>query len=332
MENAMGFKKKYSQAARVQGILRTLWTRNGITIGELSDEFVVNRRTIYRDLRALEDSGYPLLSEVVDGASLWSLDPSFKHVPALTFNLNELIALYSSRNLFKAHGLPLKADLESALKKIASALPAKNIAKLERMEGILLPLAKGSRSPSIDQNVFEVIQLALLYQNPITLEYQPRRGNRSFQCEVHPYSMVHHRGDLYLLCFVPKWNGMRHLAVEEITKAQRSRDRFEIPADFSVSDFLNVPFGIFQGKPLSVKILFDVELASYIKGRNWHPTQKIRASRNGEILFSMTASGKEEIKSWILGFGSKAKVISPKSLRNEIEEDISKALAQYRTP
>jgi hypothetical protein len=35
----MAIKKAYSQAARVQGILRTLGARHGITIGELAEEF-----------------------------------------------------------------------------------------------------------------------------------------------------------------------------------------------------------------------------------------------------------------------------------------------------
>jgi len=325
----MNVKKAYSQAARVQGILRTLWIRNGITIGELSEESGVNKRTVYRDLKALEDSGYPLLSELVDGATLWRLDPSFRHVPPITFSLNELIGLYSSRNLFKAHGLPMNSDLENALKKVSAALPAKNIAKLERLEGMFLPLAKGSRRPSIPKDLFEVIQLALLFQNPLSLEYKPRRGNRSFQCEAHPYSLVHHRGDLYLLCYVPKWNGMRYLAVEGIKKAERSKGRFEIRGDFSASDFLAVPFGIFHGKPMSVKILFDKELVDYIRGRTWHPTQKVEAAEHGKILFSMSASGKEEIKAWVLGFGPKAKVISPKTLRNQVKEELSKAWLQY---
>ncbi|MDO9351277.1 MAG: HTH domain-containing protein, partial [Deltaproteobacteria bacterium] len=38
-----------------QGILRTLGARHGITIGELADEFCVTKRTLYRDLKALED-------------------------------------------------------------------------------------------------------------------------------------------------------------------------------------------------------------------------------------------------------------------------------------
>jgi predicted DNA-binding transcriptional regulator YafY len=63
----MPTNKKYRQAARVQGILRTLGTRHGITIGELAEEFGVTKRTLYRDLKALEEAGYPLLSETVEG-------------------------------------------------------------------------------------------------------------------------------------------------------------------------------------------------------------------------------------------------------------------------
>jgi len=62
----MATKKNYSQAAMVQGILRTLGSRHGITIGQLAEEFGVTKRTIYRDLKALEEAGYPLISEIVE--------------------------------------------------------------------------------------------------------------------------------------------------------------------------------------------------------------------------------------------------------------------------
>jgi proteasome accessory factor B len=65
----MSVKKKYSQATRVQGILRTLGARNGITVGELAEEFGVTKRTLYRDLQALEEAGYLILSEVIDGTT-----------------------------------------------------------------------------------------------------------------------------------------------------------------------------------------------------------------------------------------------------------------------
>jgi predicted DNA-binding transcriptional regulator YafY len=57
----------------------------------------------------------------------------------------------------------------------------------------------------------------------------------------------------------------------------------------------------------------------------------IKQLKDGKILFTMTASGKEEIKAWILSFGAKVKVFSHKFLREEIKEDISRTLAFYRS-
>ena len=199
----MTIKIQYSQAARVQGILRTLGARHGITIGELAEQFGVTKRTLYRDLKALEEAGYPLLSEVVDGTTYWKLEPSFKGVPPVTFTLNELTALYSSRKLILFPGRsPFRAELASAFKKIESALPAKHIARLEKIEEIFIPLVKASKKIDLDKGVFETLQWALLNQNILKLEYKPRKGNRALPFEVHSYSLLFYKGEFYLLCFI----------------------------------------------------------------------------------------------------------------------------------
>jgi hypothetical protein len=48
----MGIKKKYSQAAIVQGILRTLGARQGITIGELAEQFGREETLVLKQLVA----------------------------------------------------------------------------------------------------------------------------------------------------------------------------------------------------------------------------------------------------------------------------------------
>ena len=327
----MSTKKPYSQAARVQGILRTLGARHGITIGELAEEFGVTKRTLYRDLKALEESGYPILSEVIEGTTYWKLEPSFKGVPPVTFTLYELMALYSSRKLIASPGRsPFRAELESAFKKIESALPARHIARLERVEEMFIPLFKAPKKTDLNKGVFETVQSALLNQNILKLEYKPRKGNRALPFEVHPYSLLFYKGEFYILCFVPG-KGMRYFALEGIKKAERMSERFEIPEEFSTSEFLKVPFGLFHGKPISVKVIFDKELSDYIQRHTWHPSQKIKELKDGRILLSMTASGKEEIKAWVMSFGVKAKLLSPKFLRDEIKDDISKALGFNRS-
>jgi proteasome accessory factor B len=325
----MSTKKQYSQAARVQGILRTLGVRQGITLGELAEEFGVTKRTLYRDLKALEEAGYPILSEVIDGTTYWKLEPSFKGVPPVTFTLNELMALYSSRKLIVSPGRsPFRAELASAFKKIESALPAKHIARLEKIEEMFTPMPKPSKKIDLNKKVFETVQWALLNQNILKLEYKPRKGNRVFPFEVHPYSLLFYKGEFYILCFAPG-RGMRHFAIEGIKKVERMKERFEIPKDFSTSEFLKVPFGLFHGKPIPVKVVFDKELSDYIQRQTWYPSQKIKKLKDGKILFTMTASGKEEIKAWILSFGAKAQALSPDSLRKDIGTSLSQAKDQY---
>ena len=71
----MGIKKRYGQVARVEGILRILGTRKGTTISKLAEEFGVTKGILYRDLKTLEQAGYPVLSEVDEGTTYWKLEP-----------------------------------------------------------------------------------------------------------------------------------------------------------------------------------------------------------------------------------------------------------------
>jgi hypothetical protein len=107
------------------------------------------------------------------------------------------------------------------------------------------------------------------------------------------------------------------------------KERFEIPEDFSISEFLKVPFGLFRGKPITVKVVFDKELSDYIQRRTWRPSQTIKTLKDGRILLSMKASGKEEIKAWVLSFEPKAKLIFPKSFRKEIVACLFETSAHY---
>jgi len=277
----------------------------------------------------LEEAGYPILSEVIDGTTYWKLEPSFKGVPPVTFALNELMALYFSRKLIiSPGGSPFRPELESAFKKIESALPAKHIARLEKIDEMFTPLVKASKKIDLNKGIFETVQWALLNQNILKVEYKPRKGNRALPFEVHPYSLLFYKGEFYLLCFVPG-EGVRYFALEGIKKAERMKDRFEISEEFSISEFLKVPFGLFHGKPITVKVIFDKEISDYIQRRTWHPSQKIKELKDGRIVLSMTTSGEEEIKAWILSFGSKAEVISPKFLTEEIKANLSKTLTNY---
>jgi predicted DNA-binding transcriptional regulator YafY len=89
-------------------------------------------------------------------------------------------------------------------------------------------------------------------------------------------------------------------------------------------------FGVFHGKPTPVRIWFASDIADYIREKVWHSSQRIESQNDGSVIFELEVAGTEEIKSWVLKWGAKARVLAPDTLREEIRQEIEAMLANYR--
>jgi predicted DNA-binding transcriptional regulator YafY len=86
---------------------------------------------------------------------------------------------------------------------------------------------------------------------------------------------------------------------------------------------------VYQGKPVNVRIWFSSDAAGYIKEKIWHDTQEIVLQKDGSIVFEAEVAGTEEIKYWVMSRGSKAEVLDPQSLREEIRAEAEAAVEKY---
>jgi hypothetical protein len=66
-----------------------------------------------------------------------------------------------------------------------------------------------------------------------------------------------------------------------------------------------------------IKVWFHPDVADYIKEKIWHESQKIHKQPDGSIIFEAQVAGTNEIRFWIMTWGSKAVVLEPESLRGE---------------
>jgi predicted DNA-binding transcriptional regulator YafY len=92
---------------------------------------------------------------------------------------------------------------------------------------------------------------------------------------------------------------------------------------------MKASFGIFQGQPEHVKVHFTSDAAGYIKEKVWHSSQKISEQRDGSVILEVDVAGTQEIKHWILRWGSRAQVLEPDSLREEIRSEAAEILGVY---
>ena len=98
---------------------------------------------------------------------------------------------------------------------------------------------------------------------------------------------------------------------------------------FNVNEYARGAFGIAGGKAEKVELLFEAEMASYIRERVWHESQEMEDRPDGSVLLRMSVAPGFELKSWIKGFLPHAQVLKPASLRDEIAIDLAQSLKSF---
>lgn len=107
------------RVSRLTAILTILQTKRLFTAAELADKFSVSIRTIYRDIRALEQAGIPVLTE--DGKG-YSLMDGYR-IPPIMFSESEANALVTAEKLvFKNGDSSLIREYTEAINKIKAVL------------------------------------------------------------------------------------------------------------------------------------------------------------------------------------------------------------------
>jgi predicted DNA-binding transcriptional regulator YafY len=74
---------------------------------------------------------------------------------------------------------------------------------------------------------------------------------------------------------------------------------------------------------------FSQDVTGYIKEKIWHESQEIHPQADGSIIFEAEVAGTDEIKFWIMSWGSHALVLEPESLREQIRTESERMLGNY---
>ena len=300
-------------------MIRLLEARHGISLAELAEETGVKKRTIHRDLVAIQEAGYPLISEWQDGEKLYRFLTRFKDVPPISFTLQELMTLSLLRSqLDLLKGTPFLEEMQSVFRKVNSVLPPRLAAHMERIAQVSHPLLQGKRDYSKWAGSLQLIRHALLYQQSITISYRPVGKDEPVDYLVDPYTLLFQKGGIYLLGFAQQRQALRTFAVERISSVEPHKERFEIPEGFHAGQSLEEAFGIVAEPPMEVVIRFSAAIGHAIKDRIWHVSQRIVKEADGSLLLSFHAGGKMEILSWLLSYGAHAELLAPAELREEL--------------
>ncbi|MGC8605387.1 MAG: helix-turn-helix transcriptional regulator, partial [Desulfomonilaceae bacterium] len=128
-----------TQMVRQWKIIRLMESRKyGISGTELARELDVPQRTVYRDLEAIHEAGFPLYSDKDGKNSVWKMLDTFKKDFPVPMTATELMALHMSRDLLSIlHGTVFHDSIETLFQKVKAALLPETITFLDKVASSL---------------------------------------------------------------------------------------------------------------------------------------------------------------------------------------------------
>ena len=220
-----------AEVIRQWNLLRTLEAaRHGATVKELARDLKVTTRTIWRDMEALQEVGFPLYSEKDGRETRWSLsDPPFRGLADLGISVVELCSLYMGRAMVDGMaGAPFGPALTGLCKKLEKVLPAKMRGFLDQLPALIQAKpapAKKPGSKAYETHLATLIQ-ASLERRVCAMRYFSASKQRAKEYLVDPYQLVYAEGGMYLLAWVPEYREVRTFAVERIQKIEDAGPAF----------------------------------------------------------------------------------------------------------
>ena len=302
---------------------------NGVRVRDMAEQLDAPPRAVYRDLQVLEELRIPLYTDKNGRESFWKIDPDYRNRLSIPFTLTELLSLYFAQDSIRPlDGTVLYDSLDSVFDKIRATLPKPLFRQMVDLRGSFLSGIPAQKDYGVYREFIKVIQDAIQERRTLQLQYHARDQAPTLR-KVNPYAVHLHNGTLYLIGYCHMRKDIRSFVVDRMQKIKMTEENFPAPLGFSLESYLRHSFGMFREELVRIKVRFHKSLTRYLLERRWHPSQKNKKLKDGSLELAFEVAGTKEIKAWILGFGSLAKVLEPASLVKEMKDDLGRSLKSY---
>ncbi|MFH1303180.1 MAG: WYL domain-containing protein [Planctomycetota bacterium] len=298
---------------------------------QLANECDVSRRTVFRDLSTLQESGiYVLYDEEKQGYTLpWRTILNFKDLTS-----EEVLALLVlCQNLDKTIvGLPIHQIARSASTKVLNSLPdtlRENVIDAAQSISIWFPPFNPSSCNGIHyKNLFK----ATIGKKNVRIQYTCPKEQKTISTMLSPYHIFYSNREWYVVGRSSIDRGIQVLPILKIMKLEVLDETFQKPSRFNLDRYLGSSWDPTHRsrKTFPVKIRFEKSVADHVSLMKWDESQEIRKLTGGAIEFRARVDCLERIADWALSFGDQAEVLSPRPFRNLVKERIAAMSHIYR--
>jgi predicted DNA-binding transcriptional regulator YafY len=313
-------------ATRLLSLILLLQSRPIWKACELADELNVSQRTVHRYMGMLEEMGIPIYSERGPHGG-FSLVRGYK-LPPLLFTAEEATVLYMGANLVRElWGQTYDDAVTSVTAKLDNVLPDDLRQEVARARQSLVVGGLTRMDTRHWETAVHTLRRSIAERRSVHLEY---RGFARQETErmVDPYALTLQWGLWYLVGHCHLREAMRTFRVDRIQNVAVTRERFTVPRDFSVREYLAQSMRFEPAYTVAVHLTASV--APDVRERHGH-WMEISDGDDDSITARFDVASLDWAIGWVLMHGPAARALEPPELVERVRTAAEGILQRYET-
>lgn len=319
-------ERRKKKTERLFDIVTLLQSRSNYTSRDLSERLGVTRRTIFRDLKTLADTGVPITYGDDGGYTIlegYQLSP-------LMITAREAATVLIGLGFMKLQSDPTLHDVADTVEaKIFNVVPEETKSFIKSLQGntVLDPYWTAAVRRDTDRaGWWHQVTEAIANRTSVVIDYYVESRDEVTRRQVDPLGLVYYTDHWNLIGYDHLRKTIRNFRMDRFRGLKVSMSRFVPPADFSLQDY--VDRSRMADEKNRVTIQFREKVAH--SAMRTIPSRIEETREVGDMVeVSFFFDSLPFVAQWIRRYGADAVVISPTALQDLVVEQLAEVAALY---
>jgi predicted DNA-binding transcriptional regulator YafY len=311
---------------RLSAILIQLQSKRVVKAQEIAERFEVSLRTVYRDVRSLEEAGVPVVGEA--GVGYWLMEGY--RLPPVMFTKEEATAFLMAEKLItKLTDNTTDQYFKSAMYKIKAVLKTTEKDFLEEIDGRIEIIGHPSNVETKPNNdILQVILKSISEKRILNLQYFSRNQEQNSERHIEPIGICYINTHWHLIAFCQLRNDYRDFRIDRIIELLPTSKLFRGNTHPSLQNYLKRIET--QENLTSIKILIHKSMLRHIQEQKYYYGFVNQEDVDNErVAMYFLVSSLDAFVRWMLMFSDYVEIIKPDELREKLRNLIENLFKRY---
>ncbi|RFZ84915.1 YafY family transcriptional regulator [Mucilaginibacter terrenus] len=297
---------------RISAILIQLQSRRVVKACDIADRFGISLRTVYRDVRSLEEAGIPIIGEAGVG---YSLVEGYR-LPPIMFTREEATAFLTAEKFVeKLTDTSTAAQHKSAMYKIRAILKTSEKDLLESMDNSIEVLKSHSQRRVNNTDHLQGILNAIADKKVLRINYRAGYNQLDTQRDVEPVGVFYLDSYWHLIAWCRMREDYRDFRTDRIYALTETGETYSGKHPTLKAYIAQTAF---EKKLETIVIKVDNKAVRYINEQRYYNgfvSEKVDDEQTEMTFLTISVEG---FVRWFMMFGDCAEVISPEAVKDKV--------------